>query len=298
MLSFDEIKISTKTIIARTNFKFNLEELFNILPVTEYNISTKKRGRRAKNTPVFEASKIKDGDIITLKLGEKVRGVVLKNKKSDKVKKYFRNNLTIVMQTENKLLNIKISRNGVLQATGAKNDDNMQMFIEKIKYHVDNYKGDAKNALSVFCNSDPYAILIPAMTNINFSLGFHVNRENLDNYINNNTNYYSILETSFGYTGINIKMPLLNEKVGNINLRKINFKDDKWNQQDLIYSDYINSLSQSDQLKEKNKIRYCTVLVFQSGNAILSSIHKDCMKDAYNEFMEIIRKCQHLIEEK
>jgi len=299
--SFDEIKISTKTIIGRTNWKINIEDLFNILPITEYKIQPKKRGRRSKNAPVFEIPKVNNGEIITLKLGEKVRGVLLKKKKVEKSKKFFRNNLTVVMQTEGKLLNIKISKNGVFQATGAKNDDNVQMCISKLKDHIDNYmlaNPNIKTPLSVLYNSDLTATFIPAMTNINFSLGFQINREALDEYINNNTEYYSLLETSFGYTGINIKLPLENDRIYSTKLRKVTFKNDSWVKEELTYGEYINNLTQKEQEKEKAKVRYNTILIFQSGNCILSGIHVDCMRSAYTEFFKIIEKCKHLIEEK
>jgi hypothetical protein len=48
----------------------------------------------------------------------------------------------------------------------------------------------------------------PVMYNIDFSLNFKVNRENLDTLINTETSYTSLLETTFGYTGVNIKFPV------------------------------------------------------------------------------------------
>ena len=43
--NFDEIDISTQTIIGKTNWKINTQELFNSLPITEYKVIPKKRGR-------------------------------------------------------------------------------------------------------------------------------------------------------------------------------------------------------------------------------------------------------------
>jgi hypothetical protein len=61
---------------------------------------------------------------------------------------------------------------------------------------------------------------------------------------------------------------------------------------------YFDSLDDREQKKEKSKVRYNTFLVFQSGNIILSSPHKECMRKTYHEFMDIIQSCKHLIEEK
>ena len=46
------------------------------------------------------------------------------------------------------------------------------------------------------------------MTNIDFNVGFIINRENLDKHMNELENFNSLLETSFAYTGVNIKFPL------------------------------------------------------------------------------------------
>ena len=48
------------------------------------------------------------------------------------------------------------------------------------------------------------------MRNIDFGLNFYVDREKLDEYFNTCTDYHSLLETSFGYTGVNIKIPISN----------------------------------------------------------------------------------------
>ncbi len=292
--SLDEIGVSTKTIIGKTNWKININELFNILPVTEYNAILKKRGRRPKNEKKQEVQALNNGDIITLKLGDKIRGVNLKqNKKNSKA--FFRNSLTMVIQTQGKLVNMKISQNGRIQITGAKTSENAEKCIE----YIHQYVADAQNskALNVFgASKTPEIYLVSVMTNINFSLGFNVNRENLDEYINNNTPYYSLLETSFGYTGVNIKMQL--ENMDNIPVRKMMFIDGKWDYETIKYSEYVSTMDVKEKEKEGHKVRYSTFLCFQSGNVICSSAHKDCMIETFKEFMKIIESCKSKIQEK
>jgi hypothetical protein len=60
-----------------------------------------------------------------------------------------------------------------------------------------------------------------------------------------------------------------------------------------VYEIIKNKLNQ-----KKAKIRYNTFLVFQSGNIILSSPHKECMRKTFYEFMEIIKTSKNFIEEK
>jgi hypothetical protein len=118
----------------------------------------------------------------------------------------------------------------------------------------------------------------------------------LDEHINNYTKYYSLLETSFGYTGVNIKIPL--ENLNEMPITKISYKNAQWIEEDFTYNQYFETLDEKEKAKEKAKVRYNTFLVFQSGNVILSSPHKNCMRETYHEFLDIIKSCKDKIEEK
>jgi TATA-box binding protein (TBP) (component of TFIID and TFIIIB) len=294
---FDDIPVSTSTIIGRTNWRINMEELYKALPITQYNVAKKRRGRRSKNDVKQEPQKLEDGNIITVKLGDQMKGVNLKNKKKKETmsgKNFFRNSLTLVMNNDDKFLNVKVSSNGVLQVTGAKNYDSVQKCIEKISGYIDTNN----KVMSTVCNADAQGTLIPVMTNLNFNVGFLVNREKLDSYINNCTPYYSLLENSFGYAGVNIKFPLDPKKMELLKLRKIVHKNNVWEKSEINYKDYISGLSDKEKEKEDCKMRYVSFLVFHSGAVIESSVHTECMREAYEEFMEIIKKCRNLIEDK
>ena len=299
--TFDNIGISTETIIGKTNCKINIVDLFQILPVTEYTVVPKKRGRRPKDEKKVETQTLNDGDIITLKIGDRVRGVDLKMKKS-KSENYFRNSITIVMSCDGKLINFKISKNGKFQFTGCKNDSHSQRCLEYVMGYIDAYNSSPvtnhKKILTLPPQSNLEVIYLTVMANINFSLGFCVNKENLDDYDNKNTRYYSLLETTFGYTGVNIILPLPN--LNNIPITKMTLDrvTNTWAKEDMSYDQYINLLDDKEKTKERGKTRYNTFLVFQSGNVILSSPHKECMRDTYHEFLRIIHTCRDVIEEK
>ena len=303
--NFNDIEISTQTIIAKTNWKINTNELFLNLPVTDYKVIPKKRGRRPKQEKKEEPQVLNNGEIITLKLGDKMRGVNLKNKKkkkdddekkskSKKNESFFRNSLTIVMFCNGKLINFKISKNGKFQFTGCKYDDHAHLCLDYIKNYTSNIQD--KKILSLPLNSNLEIMYITVMANINFSLGFCVNKENLDEYVNKNTDYHSLLETTFGYTGVNIKFNI--GKLDNIPIIKMIYKDDKWEKYTLTYKEYFQTLDDKEKFKESNKIKFCTFLCFQSGQCIMSSPHKSCMKDAYYKFMKMIDDCKDVIEEK
>ena len=310
---FDDIEISTQTIIGKTNWKINTNELFQNLPVTEYKVVPKKRGRRPKEEKKEEPQVLNNGQIITLKLGDKLRGVDLKNKskskndsdeknekneknenKKGKNESYFRNSLTIVMYCEGKFINFKVSKNGKFQFTGCKNDDHAHICLSYIKEYISEIHD--KKILTLPLNANLEIFYVTVMSNINFSLGFCVNKENLDEYVNKNTDYHSLLETTFGYTGVNIKFNL--GKLDNIPIIKMIYKDNEWIKNIITYSDYFKTLDDKEKFKENHKIKFCTFLCFQSGQCIMSSPHKSCMKNAYYEFMKMINECRTFIEEK
>ena len=233
--NFDNINISTETVIAKTNWKINIQDLFMNLPLTEYEVAPKKRGRRPKNEKKVESQQLYNGEIITIKFGDKVRGVDLKSKKKKKTENkkggddekdnnYFRNSITVVMFCEGKLINFKISKNGKFQFTGCKNNDHAHKCLEYVKDYI--YGLPNKKILMTPLNANLEVIYITVMANINFSLGFCINKENLDDYINKNTDYISLLETTFGYTGVNIKMPL--EKMDDMPITKMTFIPDSF----------------------------------------------------------------------
>lgn len=134
------------------------------------------------------------------------------------------------------------------------------------------------------------------MTNIDFNLGFIVNRENLDKYINQNTEFNSLLETSFGYTGVNIKFLSSMYPAGAL-IPQLKYNGE-WSESIIKYEDYFKSLSEKEQNKILTKDKYTTFLVFHSGNVIMSGLSKEYMEDTFNSFMNIIKSCKDTIEEK
>lgn len=290
---FDDIEISTKTVIAHTNIKLDIKNIFEKIPITDYVIVQKRRGRKKKDAVIDPNKDIPDGSIITLKYQKQLRGVDLKAKKKSAKGGFFRNSLTVVTVMDGKLLNYKISDNGKFQITGCKNDEHpvkvIDFFVKYLKTHCEGYYKYEGNIFSIF---------ITVMTNIDFNLGFTINKENLDNYINTRTEYNSLLETSFGYTGVNIKIPL--RIPTDFFLDKVTYdeENDKWVKSKITYIEYLNMIPEKDKLKESKKIRYNTFLVFHSGNVIMSSMKKDFMGDYYEKFINIIKECKTEIKEK
>ena len=329
---FDSIKVSTKTFIVMTNMTLDIDKLFEYLPFVEYILVPKRRGRKKKNEPSDPNKDIPDGCIITLEYQNKIRGVDLKKKKKknkDKKKRgnYFRNSVTIVMIMDGKKINFKVSRNGKFQMTGCKHDTQAEGCVKWIwKYIKDSngifkFEGYSEPNTEVDTDTDTdtededgnfitksvtlskqaptlKTIFIPAMRNIDFGLNFFVDREKLDEYFNMYTDYHSLLETSFGYTGVNIKIPI-DKPIEELQLKQIEYVDGKWMDPVFVpYTNYLDMLPAKDVSKKLKKQRYNTFLVFHSGKVIMSGMEETFMKDVYYEFLDIIRECFDFIEER
>jgi len=292
---FDDIKVSTKTIIAKTNMTIDLRKLFDYLPITDYKVNPKKRGRKKKIEQIEEKIIIESGSIITLKYENDVRGVEIKKKKIDKKKKskWFRNSFTVVMIIDNKPINFKVCQNGMMQITGCKFDSQAEDCVKFIWYYIKEQKEIYKFTYGDFLD----IMFIPVMRNIDFSLGFNVDREKLAKYISTQTKYHCLLETSFGYTGCNSKVPI-NIDIRKMKIKKLSFVDDNWVEKDSTYDEYLNKLTEKEINKKMNKERFVTFLIFHSGKVIQSSINSEFGRDSYYYFLEIIKSAFDEIEER
>jgi TATA-box binding protein (TBP) (component of TFIID and TFIIIB) len=293
---FEDIKVSTKTFIAMTNLTIDLKKLFDYLPITNYKVFPKKRGRKKKFEQIEEKEIIDTGSIVTLKFENDIRGVELKRKKLDNKKKkskWFRNSFTVVMIIDNKPINFKICQNGMIQVTGCKFDsqaeDCVKFIWNYIREQKDIYKFSRDNYLQI--------MFIPVMRNIDFSVGFFVDREKLARYMSTQTEFHSLLETSFGYTGVNIKIPI-DSNIREMEITKMYFKDEKWVRSLTTYQEYLDRLSEKEINKKLNKERFVTFLVFHSGKVIQSGINASLSRDSYYYFLKIIRTAFDEIEER
>jgi len=292
-INYSGIAVSTKTIIGISNLELDIEGIFNMLPITQYVVVQKRRGRKKKEQEPDPNVDITVGSIITAKLSGLIKGVDLKQKKkTDSRRKYFRNSLTVIMKiAADKMINFKLSKNGKFQITGAKFDSQakecIKYFWEIIRPATELYK---------MTGPDFNIVFVTVMTNIDFNVGFIVNRENLDKYMNIQTLHNSLLETSFGYTGVNIKFPSQIYPPSAL-MPRLSYNG-TWQDEMVTYESYFSTLCDKDKSKITDKDRYTTFLVFHSGNVIMSGLSKDHMEKTFNEFIHIIETCKSQIEEK
>ena len=111
-------------------------------------------------------------------------------------------------------------------------------------------------------------------------------KKKLNNIILKETNFYNLFETSFGYTGMNIKLPL-EENWNQFEIPFYSFHNNKWTHSTINFK---------NRQKEK-KQKFNTFLVFHSGKIIMSGMCEENMEKHYNFFRNFIESNRASIEE-
>lgn len=294
---FEDIEPYTNTFVIMTNININTANVYERLPITSYTIVPKKRGRKKKiDVPVTNVN-IPSGSIISVENRSNFRGVNVKQKEFSE-KKFFRNSITVVMVLENdKKINFKISTNGKFQMTGCKNENQAFQCVQNIWNYI---KDDKTNYTFKTRDRDlrhppPFEFLIvPVMSNIDFSVNFTIDRLKIDSYINTKTPFNSLLETSSGYTGVNASFPI-RKKILDTPINKYTYIDDisAFTIQKVPYSEYFSMLKPAERRKKEKILskKVNTFLIFQSGSIICSGINADIVRDSYYEFIDMIKVC-------
>lgn len=306
-------KISTRTVIASTNVEFKIHEIYEKLPALELDESyqqkylsllpvKKRRGRRKKSenslstlkSELDELVKPLPGDIVAIYFRNNKKGLPHYLKYGVK---FFRNALNIVMMIQkDKRINLKLSQNGKIQMTGCKHENDASLCLQYLFQHLMEH---CKNSV-VFKNNTESQLKIcffTVMTNLDFNIGFNINRQKLNNLINGKTVFNSLLETSFGYTGVNIKIEVPYDSEIGIQQMILNSSNNNWDYSIVNYEEYLKSNGETYFQSEKNKKRYNTFLVFHSGNIIMSGMRLDKMTKHFSEFCQFLTDHRKDIEE-
>lgn len=328
--SFNEVQISTMTIIASTNLLINTDKFYKYIPVTDYTIVKKKRGRKRKIQPEDPNKDIPPGSIISLTKKRCFRGVILKQKRKQS-KTYFRHSVSVVMILDDgKMLNVKVSSNGKLQMTGCKtikhavefikhmyslmieseewtgetlftyrtpetemlfDNDNTDSFIEDNPQDIQ----ETEPELNRDDNHGLTAMFRVAMKNIDFELGYRIRRDKLNSYINKYTDFRSIFESSVG-PQVNIKIRAMNHFDTHLNRLRIT-AEGECIEDNIPYETFFKNLTPKEQKDEKKKEAYHTFLVFASGSVIMSSAGQE-MPIIFYKLVSLLIENRNSIEEK
>jgi len=301
MLPFSKLSYSTKTIIAVTNMRINLDLFYQYMPIIAYSFPKKKRGRKREGEAPAAVNSLDFfpiGTVIALKNKKTIRGELPKKRQAASGT-FFRNSVTIQMKIDepHKFVNGKVCANGKFQITGCSQERYAYEFI----YHL--YEAMRQTSAmigeeimtitknSVFRSDFPTAIINVVMKNINFKIGFQINRERLDEYVRAETDYYSLFLSDL-HTCVNIKMKA--EKHAEEKLDMVVMKG--WGAFEMQQIDFSVYSMHYDHNKKNDKDKYHTFLVFYSGSVILSSSGPET-EHVYNRFMDIIQRNQTVFRE-
>ena len=317
---------STRTVIVSTNMDFDLSYLFANLPVC-----TNPRA------PLAHAyAGLHHGGITHVEYRQQVRGVPWKQnpRRGKRAQHFFLNSMTLVMLLDAsryaqpratsapskwKRINAKISHNGRFQLTGCQTDGQYRDFMENMLSILTDPFTAATSPLPLIRQIRPcehkheheheherkhehegciVATFAVVMCNTDDQLGFQINREKLDTFINARTEFVSIYETSVN-TSVNIKLPCENPN-DKYMLRLVwppssgigaaaHFE---WQRKE--YPLYLADWCAGAPIKWKRA--YHTFLVFTSGAVIQSSKGQDA-PEAFRLLVSTLRRNRSEIEE-
>lgn len=197
-------------------------------------------------------------------------------KKKEKNKEFFNQVTVVVKVSEEKNINIKLFQNGSIHTTGADNFENLQKALEilfnelnkkKLVYNFITKTFSEINFINTYNsqNIDIYDIDNGkiSLINGNYYIGFRINRQSLNNLINNvnlNKNILDNLEIkNNNNTNIDINNPL-----------------------NYLSSEFDESTHASVNVKLKHPNKLVTIFIFESGSLIIITNNFKILNDTYN----------------
>ena len=239
--------VSTHTLIAYTNInELNLDSLFDEINVDEDLVHVLYRKREK---------------------GEKKRKVKPNPKN-------FLNCIFLTFRGSCKKVNLKLFKNGVIQLTGCKGVDHSKSVLLSF------WKVVRKTALRHrFDCLECY--LVSVMRNINFNLGFSIDREKLGNYVVNNSNSYVISQVVGGFMD---RFVILVESIKDMPVYRIKIE----NEEDIEEGETV-KYEEFSNLNSSAK-KYITVTIFQTGRVLFSGPHEKYQDPVIDWFFSLVEK--------
>lgn len=273
---FDELKVSTRTIIATAKVDLDIVNIFEKVSMMPRRFHLGKSDHTTHIDTMYYKNKMR-----VYNCKDTIQNM------SDQ--KSFRNALNVIMMIDNtKKVNFKVSKNGKFQITGCKELNHAKVCVFSF---LDTLAKHCPEVLTLGEDRMFHVYFEIVMTNVDCGTGYCIDRAALDAIVNGTTPYHSLLETSFGYTGVNIKLPVQVDWC-NLDVPVIRWNSDN---PDDVHEFKAPLSSVSNNLKEKKKFN--TFLVFHSGQFIMSGMKEETMRDDYYRFIGILKEHQERIRE-
>jgi len=265
----------------------NVERLFNNMKV--YDVENPPLTKK-KKLPNIKKVNAPYGQIISLKNRNNFRGLKTKEtREGDSDSKYFLNQITCILSLgECKNINVFVFKTS-FKIVGCKDTDTAE---EVIMILWENYIKPLTDCYEVMDDQAPNFTFETVMTNVDFSLGFMIDRKNLNTLLNSSEFKERIHMSRFQPTDdTNVNVQFHTEKPkGYFYWRLTHDEEDGWVRDKVDNIKYIDT-------KKKKKKKHTTFLVFQSSKIILSARYQQHMPRDYDYFMKIIKNHRKDFEE-
>ena len=248
----NDISVSTHTFIAYTNLNdLDLECMFDEIEIGNFltHILYKKREKGYK-----------------------------KGKKPRVNTKKFLNCVSFTFNKNDKKVNLKLFRNGVIQLTGCKNFDHCKLGLVLFWDIIKNI-----NSCLRFDHLESY--LVSVKRNVNFNLGFLVDSKKLGNYIIKKVGHYKITPIIGGFIGLQFIVAI--DSIDEMPVYKIKIeKDGTLKQDDILYKDFLKINKQSNKSLKKS----INITIFQTGRVLFSGIHEKYQSPLIEWFLNLVHE--------
>lgn len=280
-MSLYPTQVSTQTFTVKSNIQeISLQEFFkNIIIEPDLNKKGIISAKYQSSKKGFIEEKIKKSK---------------KNNSEKPIKKNFLNCVTMVVVIDKKI-NIKFFKNGVFQLTGCKNIDHV---IESITI-IRNTLLKIKNRFKFDHGDDDLVVHIKsAMRNVDFDLGYHINRFSFFNYLVNaykNDNNIVIPDAVGNKMDTKIKIRLTPEEISLLPVVKFTFPAQQ--KTTLYFKDCVDILEpEKNKTCYKPKDKFVSIFIFQNGKVLLSAADETIQNKYFGWFLSLITKIKNDIE--
>lgn len=281
-MDFSQLGVSTITVMAYSNVMLDVHALFEKLPIHEVSDPPLTKKKKLPNMKQLDAPY---GTILSLRSQNKFRGLVTKIVKSTNAK-YFLNQITCVVSLGNKInINVFIFKSS-FKIVGCKTQS---MAEEVVAILWEDYIKPLKQCYEMSDDDSPNFTFETVMTNVDFSLGFPINRKSLNTLLNGSAFKDRIYMSRYETTGdANVRVQFHTSKPDGHYYWQLVDTDKGWE---------FNKVDEIIYKKKKNKTKYTTFLVFHSSKTIASARFMPQLENDYNYFMNIVKEHRKEIED-
>lgn len=271
-MDFSDIKVSTQTYTVKSNIRhINLTMFFDSLNITDQILNVKYQNENKGN--LFSKPKKKRSDV--------------------KVKRNFLNCVTIVVQVE-KRVNVKVFKNGVFQITGCKCLENVKSCISVLVSEIKNISD--KECLTFAPDSEDVFIFYvkSAMRNIDFDLGFKVDRTRLSEKLISSfieDDDVIIPDAVGNKMDVKIKFRVPRSDLELVPVAKITYDKETVRETMHDYKSCIRIMeAESDKkIESKLKNKFVSASIFQNGKVLLSAVDETVQRKYHERFVRLMK---------